>query len=125
MIVASAVGTIGLLIGFMAAAGLGAVVRYGVGVALNREFPWGTLTVNLAASLLLGIVAEADMGDAATVVVGVGMLGALSTWSTVANEAAVMARDDEGRLALAYLALTVLSGIVMAWIGLQIGARLG
>ncbi len=113
-----------LLIAFVAAAAVGAVARYGVGLILNRVFPWGTLVVNLVASLVMGLATGADWGRATTLVVGTGMLGALSTWSTVANEAAVMARSNEGRMALAYLALTVLSGVVMAWIGLRIGAML-
>ena len=118
------VETIGLLLAFIVAAAAGAVARFAVGVVLNRHFPWGTLAVNLLASLVVGLATTADLGRTATVIIGVGAMGALSTWSTVANEAAVMARNDEGRMALAYLTLTVLSGIVMAWIGLQIGSRL-
>ncbi len=55
---------------------------------------------------------------------GTGALGALSTWSAAANEAAIMARRGEGYLALAYLALTVLSGVTFAWFGLQLGQAL-
>lgn len=119
-----AIDAVAVLVAFVVAAAVGAVARYGVGLILNRDFPWGTLAVNLVASLVLGLVTTADWGRATTVVVGIGTLGALSTWSTVANEAAVMARYDEGRMALAYLTLTVLSGIVMAWIGLRIGTML-
>ncbi len=118
------INAVALLIAYVAAAAVGAVARYGVGLILNRVFPWGTLVVNLVASLVLGLATGADWGRATTIVVGTGMLGALSTWSTVANEAAVMARRSEGHMALAYLALTVLSGVVMAWIGLRIGTML-
>jgi CrcB protein len=118
------ISAVALLIAFVAAAAVGAVARYGVGLILNRVFPWGTLVVNLVASLVMGLATGADWGRATTIVVGTGMLGALSTWSTVADEAAVMARSNEGHMALAYLALTVLSGVVMAWIGLRIGAML-
>lgn len=118
------IDAIGLVLAFTVAAAAGAVTRYGVSLVLNRDFPWGTLAVNLASSLVLGLATAAEWGRSATVVIGIGLLGALSTWSTVANEAAVMARQDEGRMALAYLALTVLSGIVMAWIGLRLGSLL-
>lgn len=119
-----AIDTVGLLVAFMVAAAIGATARYGVSLLLNRVFPWGTLTVNLVASLVLGLATTADWGRPATVVLAIGMLGAFSTWSTVANEVAIMARHDEGRMALAYLTLTVLSGIVMAWIGLRVGGML-
>ncbi len=100
---------------------MGAVVRFVISSYLNNEFPYGTLAINLASSLVLGYLAGSGIGEQWALVVGVGGLGALSTWSTAANEAATMARRNEGWLAIAYLALLVLSGIVMAWIGMQIG----
>lgn len=108
----------------LVAAAVGTVARYLTGVLLNNDFPIGTLAVNLVASTLLGILVGADVGDATSLIVGTGALGALSTWSASANEAAIMARRGEGYLALAYLALTVLSGITFAWFGLQLGQAL-
>jgi CrcB protein len=108
--------------GFVLAAGAGAGIRFLVGRQLNGEFPLGTLVVNLVASAALGVIAAAE--DPLPVILGVGALGALSTWSTAANEAAEMARDDNGRLGLAYLGLTVSSGVLAAWFGLKIGAAL-
>lgn len=108
----------------LAAAGVGTLVRYLSGVLFNHDFPLGTLGVNLLASTLLGLLVGADVGDSMSMIVGTGALGALSTWSTAANEAAIMARRGEGSLALAYLALTVLSGVTFAWFGLQLGQAL-
>ena len=103
----------------LAAAG-GAVLRHLAGGQLNSdEFPLGTLAVNLAASFLLGVIVSAD--DPLPTVVGIGALGALSTWSTVANEAAEMARTGRAALGLTYLGLTVSSGVLIAWFGLQLG----
>lgn len=109
------------LAAMLAAAGLGATVRYLTGLLFNNDFPIGTLLVNLVASALLGLLVGADIGDSMSLIVGTGALGAMSTWSAAANEAAVMARRGEGYLALAYLALTVLSGITFAWFGLRLG----
>jgi CrcB protein len=111
-----------LISGFVAAAALGAAVRYLSGLILNNDFPLGTLSVNLLASFLLGLLMGADVGDHMGLVVGTGALGALSTWSAAANEAAVMARRNEGYLALAYIGLTVLSGVTFAWFGIRLGA---
>ena len=117
--------TVVLVIAAMvAAAAVGTIVRYLTDLLLNNDFPIGTLAVNLGASTLLGLLVGADAGDSMTLIVGVGALGAMSTWSAAANEAAIMARRGEGYLALAYLALTVLSGVTFAWFGLQVGQGL-
>ena len=105
----------------LAAAAVGATVRFLAGLLLNNDFPIGTLVVNLLASTLLGLLVGAEVADSMSLIVGTGALGALSTWSATANEAAIMARNGEGNLALAYLALTVLSGVTFAWFGLQLG----
>lgn len=110
-----------VVVGFTLAAALGAVIRYVVGAFLNNEFPYGTLLVNLASSAALGFMVGAGIDPQWFVVVAVGGMGALSTWSTAATEAADMARRNEGRLALAYLAMMVLTGILVAWIGIQVG----
>ncbi len=105
---------------FVLAAAIGTVVRVLAGGYLNGDFPVGTLVVNIAASLALGVIVAAD--EPLPAIVGIGALGALSTWSTAANEAAVMARNSNGALGVAYLGLTVSSGVLAAWFGLKIGA---
>lgn len=115
---------VAVVAGFIAAAGIGAVVRFLVGLLLNNDFPIGTLAVNLLASLLLGVLVGADVDENMSIIVGTGALGALSTWSAAANEVAVLARNNEGKLALAYLALSVLSGVTFAWFGLRLGQAL-
>lgn len=103
---------------FVVAAALGATVRYVAADVFNRVFPTGTLLVNLVASFLLGWLASRD--QAWNTVAGIGAMGALSTWSTVANEAAQMARDRQGALAALYVMATVTTGVVAAWVGLQV-----
>ncbi len=111
---------LGVLIAFTAlAAAAGAAIRYVVGGYLNGDFPLGTLAVNLVASFLLGVIVAAD--DPLPTIVGIGALGAVSTWSTAANEAAELARTDRAALGVTYLGLTVSSGVLLAWFGLQLG----
>ena len=108
------------IVGFGLAAVLGTAVRFVVGRQLNGDFPLGTLLVNLLASLVLGVIVSTD--GPLSIVVGIGALGALSTWSTAANEAAEMAREDNGALALGYLGLSISAGVLAAWFGLKLGA---
>ena len=102
---------------FIAAAAGGASVRYLVSRKLNRSLPYGTLLVNLVASFALGVLTQA--GSEWQTVMGIGGLGALSTWSAVANEVASLARERQGVLAILYLWATTTSGIVAAWLGIQ------
>lgn len=102
------------------AAAVGASVRYLAFRALNGTFPYGTLAVNLVASFALGALSEVE-GFWQTVL-GIGALGALSTWSTVANEVAELARERQGLLAVLYLWATATTGVMAAWIGIQVAA---
>lgn len=77
---------------------LGAVCRFLVDRAITARrrgpMPWGTLTVNVAGSLLLGLLAGATAGSAADGVVpdwvgalaGTGFCGALTTYSAFSYE---------------------------------------
>ena len=82
-----------LLIVFAGAA-VGAPLRYLTDLLVQSRhdsvFPWGTLTVNAAGSLVLGVTAgvlSADPGPAwVLALVGTGLCGALTTFSTFAFE---------------------------------------
>ena len=77
---------------FIIGAGLGAPARYLVDTAVQArtsgEQPRGTLVVNAAGSLILGIVvgltANRDLPAALEVIIGTGFCGALTTFSTFA-----------------------------------------
>jgi CrcB protein len=103
---------------FVVAAALGACLRVLIGDQLNRDFPYGTFLVNVTASFTLGALSQ--LGSPWPTVAGVAALGAFSTWSSVANEVAALARDRQGTLAWLYLAVTISTGILAAWIGLQV-----
>ncbi len=105
---------------FAVVAGLGAAVRYVVRVGSARwahlPLPIGTLAVNLAGSFALGLLAGWDPPGAT--VVGVGGLGALTTFSTFAGE---VVSTRHHRFALAsYVVVSVVGGVGLAWLGLQL-----
>ncbi|MFV0259885.1 MAG: fluoride efflux transporter FluC [Acidimicrobiales bacterium] len=110
-----------LILLFVVAAAAGASLRaVSNQVANTIHFPYGTLTVNLIASFALGAVSGAEWGGPWPTVFGVAGLGALSTWSTLANEAATMARERQGGIALLYVTLSCTAGVLAAWFGLQV-----
>ncbi len=106
------------VIAVVAVASIGACVRFVVSDRLNGPFPYGTLMVNVVASWLAGFGSQLD-GRWSTIVL-IGALGALSTWSTVAVEVGAMARAGDGRAAALYLVATVTTGLLAAWIGIQL-----
>jgi CrcB protein len=111
-------------------AAVGAPARYLTDRAVQARhdtlFPWGTLSVNVVASLALGLVAGARAGLSASVValVGTGLCGALSTFSTFIYETMRLFEDRSRFYALANVAISVVAGLGAAALGWSIGASL-
>ena len=111
------------------AGAIGAVVRYQVGLAAgDRDFPWATLGINLVGSFLLGLLlkAAADRGwpDTTTLPLGVGFLGAFTTFSTFSVETQTMLRDGRAGTAAIYVGASVLGGILAAAVGFWTAAAI-
>ncbi len=96
--------------------GIGAIWR----ALLSRWMPplVGTLLVNVSAAFLLGLSIRWT-GWAATGF-RIGLLGAASTWSTLANESATLLRERQVVRAALYLAVSLAAGVAAAWWGLQL-----
>lgn len=108
-------------------AAVGAPARYLVDRAVQARhdttFPWGTLTVNLVASLVLGVLAglgRALSADTAALV-GTGLCGALSTYSTFSYATMELFARRAYFYAGANVALSVLAGLGAAALGWSIG----
>jgi len=108
------------------AGGVGAGLRYLVDIgvmSLTRgRFPWGIVVVNVTGAFALGVV-TASIPDAA-LVIGAGLLGGYTTFSTVSVETALLAQ--RGRRDWAWLNLlgTLVTCVVAAAIGLMLGGLL-
>ena len=114
---------------FLAVAGAGAALRW---LAADR---WpgghrGTLLVNVLGAFLLGLLAGSDASAATLTVVGTGGLGALTTFSRLAQDAVDLAEpSDDTSLGMRspgvpvlYLGTTLVLGLAAAWLGLEITA---
>ena len=114
---------------FAVAAGgaIGSVLRYVVGFAFIQRFgpgfPWGTIVINITGSFLIGIVAEFS----ATRVFGVtqlvrvllmtGLLGGYTTFSMFSFDALNLITEGAVRLAVAYVLVSAVLGILAAMAG--------
>lgn len=81
-----------LLFGISLAGGLGAALRFLTDAACRRRLgtrhPWGTLIVNVVGSFALGLTASGAAGNPTlTALVGTGVLGGFTTFSTASWEA--------------------------------------
>ncbi len=119
----------------MAGGAAGALLRYWISgwiTQLGRQspMPWGTLTVNVAGSALLGLLMGTVVGGRLIVppplrlFLGVGLLGALTTFSTFSYEAVEAIRLGDWRVAVGSLAANVVLGLGACWLGLAAGTRL-
>ena len=103
-------------------AGVGAPLRYLTDRAVQTRhgsaFPWGTLTVNVAGSLVLGFVIALPMGPLATALIGTGFCGALTTYSAFGYETMRLAREGALRQAVANVVVSVLAGLGAAYLGM-------
>lgn len=97
---------------------VGGMVRYFLARAPQREgIPVGTLTANTIACLILGMVTTAELTGWWQFFLGVGVAGAMSTWSTLAKELGDMLRSHLYKRFVVYLSLTLLFGVVAAGLG--------
>ncbi|OQO93961.1 chromosome condensation protein CrcB [Saccharomonospora piscinae] len=103
----------------VAGAMVGAPLRYLTDRAVQSRhgsvFPWGTVTVNVAGCLLLGVVTGAVTAGGAPepvrLLLGTGLCGALTTYSTFSFETLRLAETGARLLAAANVALSVVAGL--------------
>jgi len=109
-------------------AGVGAPVRYLTDRAIQSWhrtlFPWGTVTVNLVASLILGMVTGAGLGADAALLVGAGFCGTLSTYSAFSYETLRLGQRGARWLAAGNVGLSLAGGIGAATLGWWLGLAL-
>lgn len=105
---------------------LGAVCRYLICRFTDTSFPWGTLTVNLLGSFLIGLfvgfVNKGLLSPDMKLLFVTGFCGAFTTFSTFANEALAMLKLGNVMLMALYVGVSVVLGIVAVYIGLLLGA---
>lgn len=88
-------------------------------------FPWGTLIVNLAGGLAMGLLAgwlaaRASGDEALRYLLGVGVLGGYTTFSAFSLETATMLQRGDHGVALLYILASVIGSILALFAGLQI-----
>ncbi|APE02123.1 chromosome condensation protein CrcB [Alteromonas mediterranea] len=115
---------------FIAAGGAtGACLRYFVTTSVDSLFgkhmPFGTLTVNVVGSfalaLLYGFIERHDLSDSPyRALIGVGLLGAFTTFSTFSVETLTLLENGLWLKAAANVFLNVGACLVAGWLAIQL-----
>lgn len=109
--------------------GIGATLRHLVGIAAIRMmgagFPWGTMTVNVLGSFIMGLLVAslAKFGPSfgareIRLFIGVGLLGGFTTFSSFSLDTGVLVENGQSHLALIYVLASVMVGILALFAGL-------
>ena len=114
--------------GFVAAAAIGAPLRYVVDVSISDRvqgrFPWGTFVVNASGSLFLGVLTGLALYHAfpktPKVILGTGFCGAYTTFSTFTFETVGLAEEGATGPALLNAAGMLVVGAACGALGLAL-----
>ena len=114
--------------GVVVASGAGAVLRFLLDGAVSRRvpgsMPYGTLLVNLTGAFALGLLAGLAVSRDVELVLGAGVIGAYTTFSTWMFETQRLIEERQFVLAMTNLSFSVVAGLATAAAGLWLGGGL-
>jgi CrcB protein len=107
---------------------IGGVARYVISEYIQSKFfsafPFGTLIVNVAGCFLIGIVYGLVERDTTLhewqMFLATGLLGGFTTFSAFSHETVGLLRDGQLWYATAYIAISVIIGLLATFLGLAI-----
>lgn len=113
--------------------GIGGALRHGVNILSARlfglDFPFGTFAINVAGSLLMGVVAgyfalKGAGSQSVRLFLTTGLLGGFTTFSAYSLEAVLLYERGRHAAALGYAAGSVVLSIAALMLGLWLMRRL-
>ena len=106
-------------------AGLRYLIAEGIQSGAPSGFPVGTLSVNIAGCLLIGLLTAAfgslwDVSEMTRLAVIVGVLGGFTTFSSFGNDAIILLNAGRYTEAVVYVVVSNAAGLVAVWLGARI-----
>lgn len=122
---------LGNLLAVAGGGAIGALMRYGVGIAFAGRggFPWATLIVNVSGSLAFGFLAiwlseRLPLANELRAFVLVGVLGAFTTFSTFSWETVALLQQGDSLRALLNMAANIFLCVLGAALGIWLAKQL-
>ncbi|MEU9895937.1 fluoride efflux transporter CrcB [Streptomyces phaeochromogenes] len=117
-----------VIVGGMVGAPLRYLTDHAVRSRYDTVFPWGTFAVNVVGCLILGLLTGAAVAGAASshlqLLLGTGLCGALTTYSTFSFETLRLAEDGARLYAAANVIASVVVGLGAAFAGVSVAETL-
>ena len=107
--------------------GLGTVMRFLTSKIIpysGKGFPWSTFSANMIGCLIIGVITGYFLRNISEnqsewiLFATIGFCGGFTTFSSFANENFLLLREDNYIIMLIYSILSVLSGILMIYLGI-------
>ena len=121
------------MLAIAAGGAVGAVMRWALAGAVQRlaggAFPWGTFAVNALGSFLIGflfvyMVERSAASELWRLALTVGMLGALTTFSTYSLESMRLLQSGAIAMAMANVLGQIFVCMSLTWLGIQLARGL-
>jgi len=120
--------SVGVWVAVVLIGGAGSVLRFYVdGIvtsAIGRDFPFGTLAVNLSGAVILGLLTGLAVTGNTSLLAGTAAVGSYTTFSTWILESQRLTEGRQYGKALANIVVSLVLGVVAAELGRLIGAHL-
>jgi CrcB protein len=108
--------------------GAGSVARFlldgAVSSAAGRDFPLGTMAVNISGALILGLLTGLALSHTQALLAGTAAVGSYTTFSTWMLETQRLAEERQHRKVLVNVTASIVLGVAAAALGRLIGAQL-
>lgn len=108
--------------------GAGSVARFlvdgAVSAAAGRDFPFGTMVVNISGAVLLGLLTGLALGHDEALLAGTAAVGSYTTFSTWMLETQRLAEERQHRKVVVNVVVSLVLGVAAAAAGRLIGAQL-
>ena len=95
-----------------------------VASAASRDFPFGTLAVNVSGAMILGLLTGLALGQDQALLAGTAAVGSYTTFSTWMFETDRLAEERQFHRAAANVIVSLVLGVAAAALGRLIGAHL-
>ena len=107
---------------------IGAVLRYLISIFMiqvfGSSFPFGTLLVNVIGSFFMGVIYAlgqmSHISPELKALIGIGLLGALTTFSTFSNETLLLMQEGDWLKAILNVVLNLSLCLFMVYLGQQL-----